>query len=650
MDRVPLINPRLVNAVAAQAERTPAPILRAEVLSSEAIKATPEQHESPRQKTRLDQQTRLNQQTPQGNRELNNRDGSSEKSAVEEQRYSVMLKIGKQQFKTISTENFKKGSQLDVKVMPGPELKIITNPNDQSQISSQIQTKSLAQTPAQLAMQQLLADRIPNVKAQGLAKLIDQLSLLMPHTDPATKAATSSAINTKVENLLIKSQLIDSSSPSKVDTNTQNVLIQSPPTQTTKQALANLAYQSLANQTLIKNHALNSKVASAEITTPSMSSPVQQVKDWLQQLPNAGDISTSTGLRNALNNTGVRAETQLSQLAQQFAALNKAPQSSATEKNANSIFQQLQRIQQKVFSKSSEPLSKIDLNAVVKNTAQNLEKSSQAIPVDLKATSKNTKIDNSPTLIASLVKAELNQKNISLTNPTSISNPLSQAVNNWQNPLLNNQTYSTLSELLKDPLLQKPSSNNKFALSQILNNSADSAMRIPLNWPERSGNEAVFLRTLQNLLGHIEREQGIQSQQSDNNTANNTNLTTPQNQQWLPLLIHQHQQLQLIEFFINKEEKANSQGEKKNHWFINLHFDLPKLGKLGIEISMFENECNTTFWSESSSTLNQLSYHVQPLRERLTEQGIIVSDVQSRHGTLSKRKQTIEQRLIDIET
>jgi hypothetical protein len=65
---------------------------------------------------------------------------------------------------------------------------------------------------------------------------------------------------------------------------------------------------------------------------------------------------------------------------------------------------------------------------------------------------------------------------------------------------------------------------------------------------------------------------------------------------------------------------------------------------------MFENECSTTFWSESSSALNQLSYHVQPLRERLTEQGIIVSDVQSRHGTLSKRKQTIEQRLIDIET
>ena len=65
---------------------------------------------------------------------------------------------------------------------------------------------------------------------------------------------------------------------------------------------------------------------------------------------------------------------------------------------------------------------------------------------------------------------------------------------------------------------------------------------------------------------------------------------------------------------------------------------------------MFENECSTTFWSESASTLSQISLHVQPLRQRLTEQGIIVNDVQSRHGTLAKRKQNFEQRLVDIKT
>jgi hypothetical protein len=617
MVRIPLINPKLVNVVAAQAERTPAAILRAEVVSSEPIKATSGKNESPSKITRQDQVT------SQGDRESNNRRGSSDNSAEDKQHFRVILKIGQQQLETISTESFKKGSQLDVKVLPGPELKIIVNPNDQSQLSSRTHIKPLAQTSAQLAMQQLLADRVPNIKTQGLEKLIDQLSLLMPPTSLVTKAATSTTIATKVERLLPKTQLMDASVSSKINENTP----------TTKQALANLAYQSLANQTLIKNQAPNSKVTSTELTGTSTPSPVQQVKDWLQQLPNAGDISTSTGLRNALNNTGVRAEAQLSQLAQQFAALNKAPQSSVTEKNANRIFQQLQRIQQKIFSKNSELLSKKDLNTIVKNTALSLEKSSQAITTDLKADS--------------------NPKNRALINPTSASNPLNQGAHNWQNPLLSHPTYSTLSELLKDPLLQNPSSNNKFALSQILNNSAnplDSAMRTPLNWPERSGNEAVLLRTLQNLLGHIEREQGIQSQQSDSNTANNPSLTTPQNQQWLPLLIHHHQQLQLIEFFINKEEKENSQGEKKNHWFINLHFDLPKLGKLGIEISLFENECSTTFWSESSFALNQLSCHVQPLRERLTEQGIIVSDVQSIHGTLSHRKQTIEQRLIDIET
>ncbi|MCJ8283226.1 MAG: flagellar hook-length control protein FliK [Rivularia sp. ALOHA_DT_140] len=138
--------------------------------------------------------------------------------------------------------------------------------------------------------------------------------------------------------------------------------------------------------------------------------------------------------------------------------------------------------------------------------------------------------------------------------------------------------------------------------------------------------------------------------QSAETTPNNPSQLTTQNQQWLPLLINNQQQLQLIEFYIDKEERQSSEGEKKHHWFINLHFDLPHLGKLGIEISMFENECSTTFWSESRPALNQLSQHIQPLRERLSEQGIIINNLQSRHGTLIKRKHSIQQRLVDIKT
>ena len=610
MDRIPLINPQLVKVVSAKAESTSTPVLKAEVVSSEPVKSPPSQTES-----------------------ANNKSSSDNKSAADEQRYKVVLKIGKQQLETISTENFKKGSQLDVKVMPGPELKIITN--DKSPLSAQLSTAPTSQPLAQAAMQQLLADRIPNIQTQGLSKLIDQLSQLMQGTK---SPSIETPIAIKAERLLTKTQSSDSPPTSKTEPNTAALSTQSQNPLTSKQALANLAYQSLAKQPLITNPALNSKMNAIESKPLPSPSPVQQVKEWIQQLPNSGDISNSTGLRNALNNTGVRAETQLSQLALQFAALSKETQSTATHRsasgdsNANNIFQQLQKIQQKIFSKSPEPASPSDLGGIVKNTAKTLDSASQRILSGLNLTQQNTAVPNPPLPIA---------------------NALTQTTSNWQNPLLNSQTYSTLNELMKDPLLQNPSSNNKFALSQILNHSANQAdpnIRIPLNWPERSGNDATFLRTIQNLLGHIEREQGIQLQQSDSNVANNPNPSTTQNQQWLPLLIHHQQQLQLIEFFIDKEEKKNAQGEKKNHWFINLHFDLPTLGELGIEISMFENECNTTFWSESSSTLSQVSRHVQPLRERLTEQGIIVNDVQSRHGTLNKRKHIVEQRLVDIET
>lgn len=673
MDIIPLINPKLIKVVAAQADRASMPILRAEVVSSEPINSnTPQEKNaaadpkstsrSTESKGSTENKGTTEHKTSSENRTTTeNKSASDNESAKKDQQYRVVLKIGKYELETISTEKFSKGSQLDVKVTPGPELKIIAATQDGASDSAKSGSSNTAtnnvQVAAQAAMQQLLADRIPNIQPQGLTKLIDQLSQLIT----GSKAPIEPELPLKLG--------IDKSVTTETRLNTQ----------TAKQILANLAYQALAkNLESSPKTAINSSTSINTATTnlteakPTQTSePLQQVKNWLQQLPSSSDISNSTGLRNALNNTGVRAETQLSELAQQFISLNKNQPKANSEQSANSIFQQLQKIQQKVFSTSPESTAKADLGSIVKNTAQTLENNSQKILSNLKNSLFKNKSEPSvaltahkadqplakpnplnpiPTTLAAQKSAALSSTTASLTttNPATLSSTAS----NWQNPLLNSQAYSTINELLKDPLLQNPSSNNKFALSQILNQLGDSnsQVRIPLNWPERSGNDAVILRTLQNMLGHIEREQSVQLQQTDGNISNNPNLLNSQNQQWLPLLIHHQQQLQLIEFFIDKEEKKNAQGEKKNHWLINLHFDLPVLGELGIEISMFENECKTTFWSESSSTLGQLSHHVQPLRQRLTEQGIIVSDVQSRHGTLAKRKQNIQQRLVDIKT
>ena len=326
----------------------------------------------------------------------------------------------------------------------------------------------------------------------------------------------------------------------------------------------------------------------------------------------------------------------------------------SNKSNPNSIFQQLQKLQQglkqelqqKIAPEPAQEKSQpIGLASIVKRTAKVLSDNTQSVLSGLmKSTASPTQTSSAQPVIPP--SAAPTAASISAT-----SSQIGLIPSSWQNPQLNS-SFMNLDELLQAPLLQNPSSNNKFALSQILTNQGqqdDAQLRTPLNWPERTGNDAVLIRNLQNLLGHIEREQVQQMQSAETNQSNNSSQLQ-QSQQWLPLLINHQQQLQLIEFYIDKEERLNQAGEKKNHWFINLHFDLPKLGKLGIEIAMLDNECNTTFWSESSLALNQLSQHIQPLRQRLTEQGIIVSDIQSRHGTLEKRKHNIQQRLVDVKT
>jgi len=616
MDRIPLINPKLIKVVAANAQSRPTSVLQAEVIASEPLK-----------------------------------DSNS-------QQYKVTLKIGQQQLETISSENFKKGSQLEVKIAPGPELKILQNQPPAAVVSRSQNTSA----PAQLAMQQLLADRIPNIQTQELPKLIDQLSQLLStgKIAPPLGAATSTTTTSTITNTTTSNS---SSTNASTHINTMGIEAKqaesSSAKSSTQQSIANLAYKSLS-----ASLEQNTKASSLTQAQPSTSdnvnktsdtTPLQQVKTWLQQLPKSEDIGHSIGLRNAVNNAGPRAEIQLSQLAQQLITLNQKGDNPAERLSANSLFQQLQKIQQQVLTSAPEASSKTeltkteltktelaqtDLASLVKNTAKTLATNTQQVLESLKLSPKRIEGQGPTPLMTTAMKSPVNTPTGSTANP---------AISNWQNPLLNSQTYANINNLMQDPLLQNPSSNNKFALSQILMTQGEPP-QVPLNWPERSGNDATILRTLQNLLAHIEREQGVQMQSSDNSPANSPVQPTPQNQHWLPLLINHQQQLQLIEFFIDKEERENSQGEKKNHWFINLHFDLPQLGKLGIEITMLDNECNTTFWSESSSTLNQLSHHIQPLRQRLTDQGIIVSDVQSRHGTLAKRKHNIQQRLVDIKT
>lgn len=611
MDRIPLINPKLIK-VSATTDNTSGTVLRAEVVSSTPIK--PSKAEPSKAEPSKAEPSRTESSTMA-------RSANTQNSTQQE--YKVVLKVGQQQLETISTDDFQKGRQLEVKVLPGPELKIINTAQQPLTQSSPLQSPSLHATAL---AQQLLADRIPHVQQQDLPNLIKQLSQIIQRPLSALES------NFKPAASLLEGQTatvqIASAAPTDQKPSSQQPL-------TNQQSLANQLYQQQGKASIDSREVILSKNAAltnASQLNTSLSSTVEQLKSWVQQLPRNQDISSSTGLRNALDNAGIRAEAQLREAAQQAVNL-------PNKKTANNIFQQLQALQKSALTmpvkeptSAPQPESKINLASIVKKTAKTLS-------------------DNSQQVLSQLIKAK---GAVSVPAITIASQSVTSA--QWQNPLLNN-TPMSLEALLHMPLLQNPSSNNKLALSQILighslANQAEPANnggRIPLNWPEKMGNDSTLIRNLQNLLGHIEREQIQQMQSADGNQNNNLNAQ-PQNQQWIPLLINHQQQLQLIEFFLDKEERTDDGGNQKQHWFVNLHFDLPTLGKLGIEICLMDNECSTTFWSESASSLHQLSQHIQPLRQRLTEQGIIVSDIQSRHGTLEKRKHNIQQRLIDVKT
>ena len=96
MDRIPLINPRLINVVSAKADKTPVAILKAEVVSSEPILSQNKHAQSKPSQTQETSQTQeLRQNQPQEKQANQNSDSK-------EQQYRVVLKVAEQTIETVS--------------------------------------------------------------------------------------------------------------------------------------------------------------------------------------------------------------------------------------------------------------------------------------------------------------------------------------------------------------------------------------------------------------------------------------------------------------------------------------------------------------------------------------------------------------------
>lgn len=189
------------------------------------------------------------------------------------------------------------------------------------------------------------------------------------------------------------------------------------------------------------------------------------------------------------------------------------------------------------------------------------------------------------------------------------------------------------------------------ALLALLNNhlgktpldGINSATQLPLQWPqERQTSEAS--NAIRALLSHIEVEQFKHAQHDKPNWT-------------LPLFWKDEHGVQEAQIHIEGEpEKDHTNARKKiRQWRIRLHFDLPNLGKLGIDIAISAHtdarDVEATFFSNQAHTLQQLNTKLMPLKARLEQLGVNVSDIHVRHGDLPVKSQpSIQQRLIDERT
>lgn len=370
------------------------------------------------------------------------------------------------------------------------------------------------------------------------------------------------------------------------------------------------------------------------------------LRDWLESLPQKLSMSQTGTIKSQLQNSGQFFENKLTQ---QLFSLTKAQAQSMYEAG---VKQAPSQSTLKVQTENNESLNK--------SNKQTLNANKQTVPIAKQAL--NSSLNNSKTnqlfqllwgkLKPEQASAAKNALESSFTEETSSAKQVLASVKAKLEGL-SNLSFKQSSPIwasqlqhgdLKLALAQSLIKTLQFNSQQGLINGQDAqqaiAGRIPLNInPNNLLNETQQL--LQQTLAQLEVDQ--QQQINDERPTHHAQLYFRDNQQL------QQVQIELLE---KGDEQSKSHAKKKaQQWRIRLHFELANLGELGVEINLSPPKAAAAFWSTQSHTLKALQTAIAPLRARLQHQGVEVTDLQVRHGSLPEStKNSIQQQLIDIHT
>lgn len=421
-------------------------------------------------------------------------------------------------------------------------------------------------------------------------------------------------------------------------------------------------YQSPSTQALPKMPSISQALSALIANIQKLPEPAQApLRNWVESLPQKLAINQGDTLKSQVQNSGQFFENRLtSQLlslttAQAQKAFEASIKTTATQQASLTDSLEPQKATNEALAPRKEPLSPSADKPLLNSAIINKEAGS------------TTKLSSSANLFQ-LLWGRLKPEQLNSTGSTGSARSALESFTTGEASLSAKQVLTSVKEKLEGlaNLGFKQATPNwastlqqgdlKLALAQSLiktlqfnaqqgfisGQDAQQAMagRIPINInPASLLNETQQL--LQQTLAQLEVDQ--HQQINDDRPTHNAQLYFRDNQQL------QQVQIELLE---KEGEEQEENGKKKvRQWRIRLHFELEKLGELGVEINLSPPRAAASFWSTQSHTLKALQSAIAPLRARLQHQGVDVSDLQVRHGHLPEKTQnSIQQQLIDIHT
>ncbi len=134
---------------------------------------------------------------------------------------------------------------------------------------------------------------------------------------------------------------------------------------------------------------------------------------------------------------------------------------------------------------------------------------------------------------------------------------------------------------------------------------------------------AELIRQVEGSIARVQLSQLASSPQEGN--------TPPSWTFELPL--RNGENIDIVQLRIEQETSQGDDDEKEARWRVTLTLDLPNIGTLYADITLFGEQATTILWAEESETAQLIDDNLILLRDALEQQSIKTGEIRCQHGT-----------------